>query len=145
MGFFMKDFSMEIAIRVDSPGLKKNFRNIPKQAYFQIKELTYKGLIRNRKTYTNPESIHFILWPEGAYPYLVPKYLFRIKDASSLVEKVKIPLITGGTRHRNISLKVRKSSIFLKNSLNCYDFQEVLSYSLLIFCHFRPFRTVRSY
>ena len=77
--------------------LKKNFRNIPEQVYFQIKERTYKGLIRNRKTYTNPESIHFILWPEGAYPYLVPKHLSRIKDASSLVQKVKIPLITGGT------------------------------------------------
>ena len=77
--------------------LQKKVKDPPAHAYFRLKELTYKGLIKNWKTYTSSEKIHFVLWPEGAYPYVVPKHISKTKRASALIKKIKIPLITGGT------------------------------------------------
>lgn len=76
--------------------LERTFRNIQAQVYFYLKEMTYKGLIKYRREYKNSEDIDFILWPEGAYPYVIPKNSSRVRKASSLAQKVGIPLITGG-------------------------------------------------
>ena len=80
--------------------LKKNFRSVREQAYFQLEELTYKGLLQYRKAYGTPKNIHFILWPEGAYPYIIPKNGSQIGKPSLLVRKIKVPLITGGVGRR---------------------------------------------
>ena len=76
--------------------VKERFKGPQEQVYFYLKELTYKGLIKNYQDDKTPEDIHFVLWPEGAYPYLVSKAAGRIKSVSSLAEKLNTPLITGG-------------------------------------------------
>ena len=77
--------------------LKKQFKNPQDKAYFTLKELTYRGLMENRRKWSTPEDIDFVLWPEGAFPYLVLKERDRVERISRLTKKIKIPLVTGGT------------------------------------------------
>lgn len=77
--------------------VENRFKGPQEQVYFYLKELTYNGVMKNYQAGKTPKDIHFVLWAEGAYPYLVPKTASWVTEgASLLVEKLNIPLITGG-------------------------------------------------
>ena len=75
--------------------LKRRFKNPQARSAFILKEWTYKGLMQSRRFWSDPKNIHFVLWPEGAWPYLVSKDASWVKGASHLAKKIKVPLITG--------------------------------------------------
>ncbi|MGI9548568.1 MAG: apolipoprotein N-acyltransferase [Bdellovibrionales bacterium] len=72
---------------------KTKFRDPRKESLFRIKNLTVKSFIKYNK---QKEKINFILWPEGAYPFLIHKNKARLPGISDLIEKMETPLITGG-------------------------------------------------
>ncbi len=80
----------------------KPFKSPRKKSLYQTKNLTVKSFLKYRK---KNKDIHFILWPEGAYPYVIDKREKRLKGISTLIKKMKVPLITGGISrdHRSYS------------------------------------------
>ncbi len=78
---------------------KRPFIDPRDKSLYQLKTLTLKSFF---KYYRTNKDINFILWPEGAYPYVIDKRKKKLKKISKMVEKMKIPLITGGiSKDRN--------------------------------------------
>ena len=66
-----------------------------KQALYNLKTLSYRALSKYAKSPKEKKEIDFILWPEGAYPYVIDKKSHREEQLSRMVKAIKIPLITG--------------------------------------------------
>ena len=116
-GFYLKrrlpkpDSTLKVLLVQSNIGqLSRNQR--AEQAWFTMKELTYRGLIRFRRQYKTRENIDFILWPEGTYPFRINKKDTQVPRVSRLIKRTKAPLVTGGTGrdHRGHS-----NSLFIFN------------------------------
>ena len=75
----------------------KPFKTRQKKALHISKSLTFRAVFHYAKHKSQREGIGFILWPEGAYPYPIPKSATQEKPLSRMVRSLKIPLVTGGT------------------------------------------------
>jgi len=105
LGWYLKhrlpktDASLNVVVIQNNIGSLQNikqgkfFKNPRAKSLHKIKSLTLKAFI---KYYKQKKDIDFILWPEGAYPYLIDRNRKRLRGISKLVQKMKIPLVTGG-------------------------------------------------
>ena len=75
--------------------LQPSFRNRFDQAYFKIKNLTYKAAIQLRDKYKRASDVDFILWSEGSLPYSINSRQKTMPLISRLIKDIHIPLITG--------------------------------------------------
>lgn len=77
---------------IDNLKYRPHFRSPLQKSLYQSKNITIRALLRLRKKRKN---IDFIVWPESAYPYVLLEKRLKITKLSSLIRKMKIPLITG--------------------------------------------------
>ena len=104
-GFYLKkrvakgEEQLNVILVQNNIGQLKNLktRDPARRSYRKSKRLTYQSLFRARKKYKKTKFIDFILWPEGAYPYLIPKEDNSSEPLSSFVSRLKIPILTGGS------------------------------------------------
>ena len=88
---------------------KSSFYQAKKASLYTSKSLTVKALFKHlkktefKKPATKTEhknlkkqDIDFILWPEGAYPYVIRKKANTVPKMSRFIKTIKIPIITGG-------------------------------------------------
>ncbi|MDE0092117.1 MAG: hypothetical protein OXN83_02390, partial [Oligoflexia bacterium] len=73
----------------------KPFKSFKQKSFYALRTLTYHSLKQMKKDRLKAEDIDFILWPEGAYPYIIDKNQKRTAGLSKLVRVLKIPLVTG--------------------------------------------------
>ena len=81
---------------------KKPFKDPRDKSLYQIKNLIVKSFF---KYYKKNKDINFFLLSEGAYPYIIDKRKNKLSGISSLVKRMKIPMIIGGMSrdHNNYS------------------------------------------
>ena len=73
------------------------FTSAAEKSLHQLKNITVRDFLKYKK---RKEKIDFILWPEGAYPYILREGRTRLRKLSLLVKKMKTPLLTGLTTRR---------------------------------------------
>ena len=88
----------------------KPYRSIEEKALSALGALTYNALKQARRE--GIKDIDFILWPEGAYPYVVHEDAKEMRTLSKLTRIIKIPIMTGGISYRSNKIK---NSLFVVN------------------------------
>lgn len=76
------------------------------RAFRDLRRLTYRAVFSQAGKKEQRKNIDFVIWPEGAYPYLINKENREERNLSRMIRRLEVPLITGamskkGGKHSN--------------------------------------------